>query len=184
MLEYVLTEADLAAFAAWQARESGEDARRGRRLAVVAAWSVGVVAYLVISAVLTIPLLLGRSWTLAGASELLALVCGLVLGLAEWRSGRLAERLLSRPYRRKAREALARTGTDRRVWLDSGGINVAVAARTEHLTWAQIAQVVETDDHVFVRLETNAAHIIPRNAGRERVDELAAEIRTRIQDTG
>lgn len=184
MLEYVLTEADLAAFAAWQARESGEERRRVRRLRVVSAWAVGVAGYLLVSAALTIPLLLGRSFWLAGGSELLALACGLALGLAEWRSGRLTERLRSRPYLRKAREALARTGTDRRVWVDSDGLNVAVATRTEHLAWARIAQVVETDDHVFVRVEANAAHIVPRRAGREQVAALVAEIRGRIENPG
>lgn len=183
MLEYTLTEADLAAFAAWQARESGEDARRGRRSAVIAAWLVGVAAYLVVSAALTIPLLLGRSWFLAGGGELLALVCGLALGWAEWRSGRLAARLTSRPYRRRAREALARTGPDRRVWLDAAGLNVAVGSRSERLGWAEITRLVETDDHVFVLVGANAAHVIPRRASQE-VAGLVAEIRSRIQAAG
>lgn len=183
VLDYVLTETDLAAFAAWQARGSGEDARRGRRSAVIGAWLVGVAAYLVVSAVLTIPLLLGREWWLAGGGEVLALVGGLALGWAEWRSGRLAERLVSRPYRRRAREALARTGGDRRVWLDADGLNVAVANRSEHLGWARLTGLVETDDHVFVLVGTNAAHVIPKRAGPG-VAALAAEIRGRMQDAG
>ncbi len=165
VLAYELTVADLAAFAAWQARQSGEHDRRGHRLAVLSAWLVGIAAYLVVSAAATIPLLLGRSWTLAAAGELLAVACGVALALAEWRSARVAEYLLARPYRRRAREALARTGAERRVWLDAEGLNVAVSNRTEHVAWARIAQLVETDDHVFVQVDTNAAHVIPHRAG-------------------
>lgn len=176
MVEYTLTVDDLVAFAKWRAHESGEDEERLPRQRVVGAWIVGVAGYLVVSAVLTIPLLVGRSLLLAGGAELVAIAAGLALGWAEWRSGRMAQWLVQRPYVRKARSALERVSGSRRVRLEPDGLRIAVDGREEQLRWSGIERIVETDDHVFIYTGPNAAHIVPRRfAGtKEFTDQLRA----------
>lgn len=179
MLEYTLTEDDLVAFAAGQARESGEDAVRRRRAVVVIAWLVGVAAYLLVSALSTIPLLAGRQFVWAGAAEVTAIIVGVAVGWRQWRSGeRLVDRWLSRRYRRLARVALEQTGAHRRVWLTADGIRVASGGREDGVDWAGVVRVTETPDHVFVHTAANSAHIIPKRAGAG-VAGFVAEVRAR-----
>ncbi|MFZ0530953.1 MAG: YcxB family protein, partial [Propionicimonas sp.] len=84
------------------------------------------------------------------------------------------------PYRKRAREALARTGADRRVWLDADGLIVAVGSREEHVAWSGITRVVETGEHVFVFTGPNAAHVIPRRVGEPQLREFLDALRARV----
>lgn len=175
-----MTEADLIAFAAFRTQESGEEKRATTRRAVIAASLVGVAAYLAVSAVATIPLLLARQLPTAGLTEALALGLGVIAGVWEWRRGGLAERWEDRRYRVKARQALARTGAHRRVWLDEAGINVAVGERSEHVGWSAVTRVEETAAHVFVYTGPASAHVIPKAADQPAATALAAAIRLRL----
>lgn len=178
MLEYTLTAEDLAAFAAWQATQSGEADARNRRMRLVGAWLAGGVAYLVVFAVSTMPLLLNLQLGLAGAMEVLDVLVGLAVGVWEWRRGRVGAWLARRRDLFRARVALERTGASRRVWLDEDGLNVTAGDRSIHVDWSEVSRVVETDDHVFVYTGQNAAHVVPRRAGAA-ADALVATLRER-----
>nr|WP_300145081.1 YcxB family protein [Propionicimonas sp.] len=181
MLEYTLTVADLAAFADRQSADSPEGEARRRRTRLVGAWLAGGAVYLVVFAVSTLPLLLGRQLLLAGGTEFLDVVVGVLAGWWEWRGGVVAGWLQRRRSRLRARVALEQTGATRRLWLDEDGLNVAAGDRSTHVAWATITQLAETDEHVFVYTGPGAAHVIPRRAGFE-VDALVAGIRAHVHD--
>lgn len=166
MLEYTLTEGDLAAFAAHQAGESGEEAARGRPLRVASAWVIGVAGYLVVALAATVPLLLNNLLLWAGLAEVVALGFGFLLGYLDWRKGGvLTTPLLTRRYRLRARAALGRTGADRRLDTDGEGITVAAGGKLTRVTWAQVQRVTETPGHYFIYTGPREAHIIPRRVG-------------------
>ncbi|MCC6495493.1 MAG: YcxB family protein [Propionibacteriaceae bacterium] len=176
MLEFTLTEADLAAFAAHQASESGEADVRSRPLRVVSAWAVGVAGYLVVAVVATIPLLLANLLLWAGLAELAALGFGVLLGYLDWRKGGLLTTpLVTRRYRLKARESLSRTGTQRRLSADADGITIATGDKQTRVTWAQVQRITETPGHYFLYTGPNGAHVIPRRVGEA---ETAAFVST------
>jgi hypothetical protein len=181
MLEYTLTVDDLAAFADRQAADSPEGAVRRRRSRLVGAWLAGGAAYVVLFAVSTLPLLLGRQLLLAGGTEFLDVAVGVLVGWWEWRNGHVAGWLQRRRSRLRARVALEQTGAARRLWLDEDGLNVAAGDRSTHVPWSAITRVAETDEHVFVHTGPGAAHIIPKRAGFE-VDALAASLRAHVHD--
>lgn len=183
MVEFTLSVDDLVAFAAWQARASGEEDRRRARLAVVGAWIAGAIAYLVVFLVLPMILLLAGQLALAAAGEVLALLVGGAAGLWEWRRGRIGEWLLRRRYRARATVALERTGAARRLWLDDDGLNITAGERSNRVRWAGITRVVETDDYVFVYTGPETAHVIPRRVGPA-VADLVTGIRSRLLAEG
>lgn len=167
MLEFTLTQADLAAFAAHQAKESGEEAVRGKRFRLVSAWLVGVAGYLVVVAFTAVPLLVNLELGWAALAEVVALTFGFVLGLRDWRKGgALTAPLLARRYRFKAREALAATGAERRLTLDDGGLTVAAGNRSTRTPWSGIQRIAETPGHYFIYTGPSEAHVLPRT-GRE-----------------
>jgi hypothetical protein len=180
VLEFSLTTDDLATFAAWQAKASGEADQRRGRLRLAGAWIVGTGAYLVAFAITTLPLLLGSQLGMAGVAEVVSVLVGGVAGWWEWRRGRVGERLLTRRYRAKARAALQSTGAARRIWPDEAGLNVAAGERTTHLPWTGITDVVETPTHVFILTGANAAHVVPRSADPAAVGQLAADVRVKL----
>ncbi len=175
MLEYTLTPADLAAFAARRSAEAGDADPRRRRMRVTGAWLAGSTAYVVVFAASALPLLLNLELLLAGLVEFVDVAAGLAVGWWEWRNGRVAAWLLRRGNLTRARVALEKSGTARRIWLDEDGLNVAAGERTAHVGWAAITRLTETDDHVFVHTGPDAAHVIPRRAGTG-VTELVAEL--------
>ncbi len=179
MIEFTLTPADVAAYAALQAEEAEESRSRQRLTRLAGAWLLGGAAYLAGFVSSTLPLLLGRQALLAAVAEVLVVVLGLAVGWWEWRRGRVAHWLVTRRHRLKAKVALEQTGASRRMWLDEDGLNVAAGKRQAHLPWASIARLTETDDHVFVHTPTASAHVIPRRAGPG-VAELAAGIRAHL----
>ncbi len=167
MLEFTLTQADLAAFAAHQAQESGEEALRGKRFRLVSAWLVGIAGYLVVVALTAVPLLLNLQFGWAALGEVVALGFGFALGLMDWRKGGLLTApLLARRYRFKAREALAATGAGRRLSLDDDGFTVAAGQRSTRVPWAGVQRIAETPDHYFIYTGQSEAHVVPRR-GRE-----------------
>jgi hypothetical protein len=180
VLEYDLTQADLAAFAAWQAKTSGEEEERSGRMRLAAAWIVGTAAYLVAFAISTFPLLLGSQLALAGVAEVVDIAVGAAAGWWEWRRGRVGERLLTRRYRTRARLALAKTGAARRLELGANGLSVASGERQAQVPWAQVTGVVDTADHLFILTGPNAAHVVPRRVDPEAVAKLAEGIRARV----
>ena len=142
MLEFTLTQADLAAFAAHQAQESGEEAARSKRLRLASAWLVGIAGYLVVVVLTAVPLLLNSQLGWAAVGEVVALGFGFVLGLLDWRKGGLLTTpLLGRRYRFKAREALAATGAVRRLTLDDGGLTIASGTRATRVPWAKVQRL-------------------------------------------
>lgn len=179
MVEFTLTVDDLVAFAAWQAKASGEEDPRRARMRLVGAWLVGGAAYLAMFAVATLPFLLSRLLELAGAAELVSVLVGAAVGWWEWQRGRAGEWLVARRYRTKARVALEQTGTTRRLELDDDGLTILAGRRSTHVPWSRISRVVETDDHVFVYTGPDAAHVIPRRAGGA-VTDLVATLRSRL----
>ena len=167
MLEFTLTQADLAAFAAHQAQESGEEAARSKRLRLASAWLVGIAGYLVVVVLTAVPLLLNSQLGWAAVGEVVALGFGFVLGLLDWRKGgMLTSPLLARRYRFKAREALAATGSGRRLTLDDGGFTVAAGQRSTRVPWADVQRIAETSGHYFIYTGPSEAHVLPRR-GRE-----------------
>ncbi|HEY3339242.1 MAG TPA: YcxB family protein [Propionicimonas sp.] len=167
MLEFTLTQADLAAFAAHQAQESGEEATRGRRFRLISAWLVGVAGYLVVVGLTAVPLLLNLQFGWAALGEAVALGFGYVLGLLDWRKGGLlTASLLARRYRLKAREALAATGAERRLTLDDDGFTVAAGTRSTRVPWTGVRRIAETSGHFFIYTGPSEAHVVPRR-GRE-----------------
>ena len=167
MLELTLTQADLAAFAAHQAKESGEEAERGKRFRLVSAWLVGMAGYLVVVVLTAVPLLLNLQFGWAAVGEVVALGFGLVLGVLDWRKGGLLTApLLARRYRFKAREALAATGAERRLTLDDAGFTVASGNRSTRVPWADVQRIAETPGHYFIYTGPGEAHVLPRR-GRE-----------------
>lgn len=177
MLEFTLTQADLAAFAAHQAQESGEEATRAKRLRLVSAWLVGVAGYLVVVGVTAIPLLLNLQLGWAAVGEVVALAFGFVLGLLDWRKGgALTTPLLGRRYRFKAREALAATGAQRRLDLHEDGFTVASGQRSSSVSWADVQRIVETPGHYFIYTDTSAAHVLPRRVGEAQVKAFVERI--------
>jgi hypothetical protein len=181
VLEFTLTEDDLAAFAAHQAGESGEQAARSRPLRVVSAWVIGVVGYLVVALAGTIPLLVNNLLLWAGLAEVAALGFGLLLGFLDWRKGGLLTTpLLSRRYRLRAREGLARTGAHRRLDTDEDGITVATGAKVTHVAWSQVQRITETPGHYFVYTGRNEAHIIPRRVGQAETAAFVSLILDRL----
>ncbi len=167
MLEFTLTQADLAAFAAHQAQESGEEAARGKRFRLVSAWLVGIAGYLVVVTLTAVPLLLNLELGWAAAAEVVALAFGFVLGLLDWRKGGLlTSPLLARRYRFKAREALAATGAERRLSLDDDSFTVAAGQRSTRVPWSGIERIAETPSHYFIYTGPSEAHVLPRG-GRE-----------------
>lgn len=179
MLEYTLTPADLAAFAAWRSGEAGDADPRRRRMRVAGAWLAGSAAYVVVFAASALPLLVNLELLLAGLVELVDVAVGLAAGWWEWRNGRVAAWLLRRGNLTRARVALEKSGASRRVWLGEGGLNVAAGDHTAHVAWAGIIRVTETDDHVFIHTGADAAHVIPRRAGAE-LTELVAALRRHL----
>ncbi|MCB0910577.1 MAG: YcxB family protein [Propionibacteriaceae bacterium] len=179
MLEYTLVPADLAAFAAWRSAEAGDADPRRRRMRVAGAWLAGSIAYVVVFAISALPLLVNLELLLAGLVEFVDVAVGLAVGWWEWRNGRMAAWLLRRGNLTRARVALEKSGTARRVWLDADGLNVAAGERTAQVGWTGITGVTETDAHVFVHTGAEAAHVIPRRAGSE-VDILVAELRRHV----
>ncbi|HOC14089.1 MAG TPA: YcxB family protein [Propionicimonas sp.] len=175
MLEFSLTEADLAAFAAFRAQESGEEAKRIERIRLITPWVTGTIAYLVVSLAFVIPMILGRQWALAGVGELVAIAVLAVL--AVWQSRHLDPvlgRLLPRRYQAKAQQALARTGSERKLWLDSDGLSVAGAGRTNHIAWDGITRIADTDEHWFIYTGADAAHVLPKRLGAPAAELVAA----------
>lgn len=167
MLEFTLTQADLAAFAAHQAQESGEEAVRGKRFRLVSAWLVGIAGYLVVVVLTAVPLLMNLQLGWAAAGEVVALGFGFGLGLLDWRKGGLLTApLLARRYRFKAREALAATGAGRRLTLDDSGLTVAAGKRSTRVPWASVQRIAETPGHYFIYTGPSEAHVLPRR-GRE-----------------
>ena len=167
MLEFTLTQADLAAFAAHQAQESGEEATRGKRLHLVSAWLVGIAGYLVVVVLTAVPLLLNQQLGWAALGELVALGFGGALGLLDWRKGGLLTTpLLARRYRFKAREALAATGAERQLTLDEDGFTVAAGKRSTRVPWARVQRIAEEPGHYFIYTGPTEAHVLPRR-GRE-----------------
>ncbi len=69
MLEYTLTPADLAAFAAWRSDEAGDADPRRRRMRVAGAWLAGSTAYVVVFAVSALPLLVNLELLLAQLAD-------------------------------------------------------------------------------------------------------------------
>lgn len=179
VLEYTLTPVDLAAYAAWRSAEAGEtDPRRGR-MRVVGAWLAGSIAYVVVFAVSALPLLVNLELVGASLLEVVDIAVGAAVGWWEWRRGRVAAWLLHRSNLTRAKVALEKSGTSRRLWLDADGLNVAAGERTAHVAWTGITRVVETDDHVFVLTGPGAAHVIPRRAGTG-VPDFVVALRGRL----
>ena len=177
MLEYTLTQGDLAAFAAHQAQESGEEAGRSGRMRLLSAWLVGIAGYLVIVLLTAVPLLLNREWGWAAAGEVLALAFGLLLGLLDWRKGGLLTTpLLARRYRLRAQEALAATGAGRRLTLAADGFTVASGTRSAEVAWSQVQRIVETPAHFFIYTGGSAAHVLPRRIGEAQVKAFVERI--------
>ena len=77
MVEYTLTPADLAAFAAWRSAVAGDDDPRRRRLRVAGAWLAGSLTYVALFAVLVLPPLLSLDLVLAAVLEVVVLAGGL-----------------------------------------------------------------------------------------------------------
>ena len=178
VLEYSLTEADLAAFAAFRAQQSGEEAQRIERIRLIAPWVSGTIAYLVVSLVIVIPLVLGREFAWAGMGELLAI--GTLAAVGIWQSRHLAPviaRFLPRPYLAKARQALAQTGAERKLWLDADGLHVAVDHRAEVIPVSAVEKVITTDQHVFIFTGPTTAHVVPRRLGAP-LEALVAQLET------
>ena len=172
MLQFTLTQADLAAFAAHQARENGEEAARRGRLRLASAWLVGMAGYLVVVLVTAVPLLLNTQLLWAAVGEVVALTFGFVLGYLDWsKGGLLTTPLLGRRYRFKAREALAVTGADRRLTLDDDGFTIASGSRSTRVPWAKVQRIVEAPGHYFIYTGPNEAHVLPRG---EREAEVKA----------
>lgn len=177
VLEFTLTQADLAAFAAHQAKESGEEAARSGRLRLASAWLIGVAGYLVVVLLTAVPLLLNAQLLWAAIGELASIVFGLVLGYLDWRKGGvLTTPLLARRYRSKAREALAATGAERRLTLDDAGFTVARGTRSTKVTWADVQRIVETPDHYFIYTGPSEAHVLPRKAREAEVKAFVETI--------
>jgi hypothetical protein len=164
VIAFTLTPADLAAYYALQARESGEEESRLKGTRLAGAWLAGGAAYLAAFLVSALPLLLARQLLLATLLELVDIGVGLAVGWWEWRRGRVAHALLVRRYRLKARVALERGPAQRRLWLDDDGLHVASGDRSARVAWPAITRISETDDHVFVHTG-EVAHVIPRRAG-------------------
>lgn len=163
MLEFTLTQADLAAFAAHQAEESGEQATRGKRFRLVSAWLVGVAGYLVVVVLTAVPLLLNLQLGWAAVAEVVALGFGFVLGLLDWRKGGLlTSPLLARRYRARAREALAATGADRRLSVDDAGFTVGAGQRSTRVSWTDVQRIAETPGHYFIYTGQSEAYVLPR----------------------
>lgn len=177
MIEFTLTPADLAAYYALQARESGEEESRPTRTRLAGAWLAGGAAYLAAFLVSALPLLLGRQLLLAAVLEVVDIGVGLAVGWWEWRNGRVAHGLLTRRHRLKARVALEQGAADRRLWLEDDGLRIASGERSARVAWPAITRISETDDHVFVHTG-EVAHVIPRRAGAG-VAGLVAGIRAR-----
>jgi hypothetical protein len=167
VLEFTLTNADLAAFARHQAQESGEEATRATRLKLVSAWLVGVAGYLVVALLTAVPLLLNLQLGWAALGEVVALAFGFTLGYLDWRrGGLLTTPLLARRYRFKAREALAASGAKRMLTLDGDALTVASGERSTRIPWAKVQRIVETPAHYFLYTGPREAHVLPRT-GRE-----------------
>ena len=182
MLEFTLTEADLAAFAAHQARENGEEAARTGRLRLASAWLVGVAGYLVVVLLTTVPLLLDAQLFWAAIGEFVSISFGLLLGYLDWRKGGvLTTPLLARRYHSRAREALAATGAERRFTLDDGGFTVTSGSRATTVAWADVQRIVETPDHYFIYTGPSEAHVIPRRSREAEAKAFAEIIREHLQ---
>ena len=167
MLEFTLTQGDLAAFAAHSAEESGEAVTRRKRFRLVSAWLVGIAGYLVIVVLTTVPLLLNLQLGWAALGVVVALAFGYSLALLDWRrGGLLTAPLLARRYRFKARQALATTGAARCLTLDDDGFTVAAAQRSTSVPWAGVRRIAETPGHYFIYTGPREAHVVPRQ-GRE-----------------
>ena len=167
MLEFTLTQADLAAFAAHQAQESGEEAARSKRFRLVSAWLVGIAGYLVVVVLTAVPLLFNQQFGWAALGEVIALGFGFALGLLDWRNGGLLTApLLARRHRFKARDALAASGAERTLKLDESGFTVAAGRRSTQVPWAAIQRIAEASGHYFIYTGPTEAHVLPR-LGRE-----------------
>ena len=182
MLEFTLTQADLAAFAAHQARENGEEAARRGRLRLASAWLVGVAGYLVVVLLTTVPLLLNGQLLWAGIGELVTIAFGLTLGVLDWRKGGvLTTPLLARRYLSRARGALAATGAERRFSLDDAGFTVASGTRSTRVAWDTVRRIVETPDHYFIYTGPSEAHVIPRRSREAEAKAFAEIIREHLE---
>jgi len=180
VIEYSLTPDDLVAYASWRAQAAGEEDAQVRRYRLTGAWLAGAVAYLVVFAISTLPLLLAGQLPLAGFTELLDIAVGLAVGWWEWRHGRLGAWLLLRRYRTKARVSLEKSGAARRITLDADGLTVAAGERAAHVPWAQVTGLAETADHLFILTGDTAAHVVPKRVAPDAVAALAAEIRSHL----
>lgn len=182
MLEFTLTQADLAAFAAHQARENGEEAARTGRLRLASALLVGVAGYLVVALLTTVPLVLNAELLWAGIAEFVSITFGLVLGVLDWRKGGvLTTPLLARRYQARAREALAATGAERRFTPDDGGFTVASGRRSTRVAWADVQRIVETPGHYFIYTGPSEAHVVPRTAREAEARVFVEAIRGHLQ---
>lgn len=180
MIEYTLTPDDLVAYASWRAVARGEEDAQSRRYRLTGAWLAGALAYLVVFAISTLPLLLAGQLPLAGLTELLDIAVGLAVGWWEWQRGRLGAWLLLRRYRTKARVSLEKSGADRRLDLDADGLTVTAGTRAAHVAWAQVSGLAETPDHLFILTGDTAAHVVPKRVGPDVVAELASAIRAHL----
>ena len=181
MLEFTLTHADLAAFAAHQARENGEEAARRGRLRLASAWLVGLAGYLVVVLLTAVPLLLNTQLLWAAVGEIAALTFGFVLGYLDWRKGGLLTTpLLGRRYRFKAREALAATGADRRLTLEDDGFTIASGSHSTRVPWAKVQRIVEAPGHYFIYTGPNEAHVLPRGENEAAVRAFVEAILTHL----
>ncbi|MGV8907621.1 MAG: YcxB family protein [Propionicimonas sp.] len=184
MLEFTLDRADLAAFAAHQARENGEEAARTGRLRLASAWLVGVAGYLVVVLLTTVPLLLNAQLLWAAIGEFVSLTFGLTLGFLDWRKGGvLTTPLLARRYHSRAREALAATGAERRFTRDAAGFTVTSGSRSSTVAWAEVQRIVETPDHYFVYTGPSEAHIVPRRDREAETKAFVEAIREHLQSS-
>lgn len=181
MLEFTLTQSDLAAFAAHQAQESGGEAGRGKRFRLVSAWLVGIAGYLVVVAFTAVPLLMNLQLGWAAVGELVALGFGFALGLLDWRQGGLLTTpLLARRYRFKAREALAATGSARSLDVDDDGFTVAAGKRSTRVPWSGVRRIAETPGHYFIYTGPSEAHVLPRRGHEAEMTAFVEAIRQHL----
>ncbi len=180
MLEYSLTPADLVAYASWQSQQAGPHDRRRRRFLLAGAWVAGTIAYLVVFAISTLPLLLAVQLPLAGVTEVLDIAVGFAVGWWEWRRGRLGGWLLRRRSRARAVVALEKSGSARRLSADAHGLTITAGDRVARVPWGQVTGVAETGDHLFILTGDASAHVVPKRVDPDAVAGLAAGIRAQV----
>lgn len=176
MIEYELTSADLLAWANWRAAHADPADPEFRRRRVVAAWLVGAGCYLAVALILTVPWLVVRQYALAGISEVVALAVGAFGGWMEWRLGVSAGWLERRRARLRARVALEKNGSTRRIEVVPDGIKLAAGQQETLLPWEGVTAVIQTPTHLFLQTGPNAAHVVPLSIGLD-VAQIRAEVK-------